>query len=215
MFITQLVLCRWVFLSGFYEICLFSPFLEHFWTECCSWVFPELLLLFLLSLSLWHSWLCPSGTRKQPSFQSNSCSPSTPIKQALFIELWGAKSVTHSVTHINLLPRCPLRLWPCSPNTISLSKPDEKTYDHLNKHRHSMAPLSVRRWGRVSFMWCMCVRACESTCLRSLCSDIIAVRYFCTWTCWSVQGVKWWDWTLCTGSLAGPEQAWTCPLVCH
>lgn len=52
--------------------------------------------------------------------QSKSCSPSTPIKQALFIELWGAKSLTHSVTHINLPPHCPPCLSPCSPNAISL-----------------------------------------------------------------------------------------------
>lgn len=97
---------------------------------------------------------------KHSLFSSNCCSPSTPIKQALFIELWGAKSLTHSVTHINLPPRCPLCLSPCSPNAISLSKPDEKTYDHLNKHRHSMASLSARLRGKVSFMWCMCVPGC-------------------------------------------------------
>lgn len=142
----------------------------------------ELFSSFLFFSFLWHSWLyCPgtwntlyfSPTHAHPALQSN--------RHCLLNYEVPSHSLTHSVTHINLLPRCPLCLLPCSPNAISLSKPDEKTYDHLNKHRHSMASLSVRLWGRISFMWCMCARLCVSTCLCSLCTDIITVGYCCTW----------------------------------
>lgn len=147
---------------------VFFPFLEHFWTESESFsssrffsdipacALPALETLFILV--------------QLPLAQHSNHT------QALFIELWGAKSLTHSVTHINLPPRCPLCLSPRSPNAISLSlsEPDEKTYDHLNKHRHSMASLSARLWGEVSFMWRLYVDV-------SLCTDIIAVAYLCAW----------------------------------
>lgn len=98
-------------------------------------------------------------------FESTFCSPSSPITQALFIELWGAKSLTHSVTHINLPPSLALCAFsPLSPNvqSPSLSGPDEKTYDHLNKHRHSMVSLSVR----LTFPLCgVCVCVCVLRCL--------------------------------------------------
>lgn len=64
-------------------------------------------------------------------------------------------SLTHSVTPINLPPHCPLRVFRHACQTASLlSELDERTYDHLNKHSHSMASLSAQPLGTVPFVWC-------------------------------------------------------------
>lgn len=91
-----------------------------------------------------------------PHSNSHSAS-STLIRQSLFIELWGAKLVGHSVARVNLPPRCPRCLWLCPPKGhLALFRPDETTYDHSNKHSHSMVSLSVRLGAKFSYsgVWC-------------------------------------------------------------
>ena len=84
--------------------------------------------------------------------------------------------VTHSLSHSHKpaspLPSAPFAVF--AKRHLSLSEPDEKTYDHLNKHRRSMASLSARLWGEASFMWCkpvfepVCVCVCTCLCFLYL-----------------------------------------------
>ena len=148
-----------MFLRGFYSI---KFLLNIFLTLCLSFFF-----------FLRHS----SNAGNALFFESNSGSPGTPITRPLFIELRAAKSLSHSHKPASPMPSVPLAVF--TTRHLSLSEPDEKTYDHLNKHRHSMASLSVRLRSRaflyvvnVSVCVCVCVHACVSLCTQINCTWI-------------------------------------------
>lgn len=96
--------------------------------------------------------------------------------------------VTQSLSHTNVPPRCPPCLSPCWPNGISLPRPDEKSYDHLNKHRQSMVSLSVRPWRKVSSMFYVCVSVRPQM-------FVFLYRHNCCWI--HTPMTKRWEWT-CT-----------------
>ncbi len=102
--------------------------------------------------------------------------------------------VTHSLSHSHKpaspLPSVPFAVF--AKRHLSLQAWRE---DHLNKPRHSMAFLSVRLWGKVSFMWCMCMRLCVCRCLcffmyrHNCCWILMHTRSTCV--CWSVYHRGW------------------------
>lgn len=95
-------------------------------------------------------------------------------------------SLTHSLPPINLPLRCPLRVFRHACQTASLlSGLDERTYDHLNKHSHSMASLSARPLGK-GFLCVAHARARTTSADVSVtvCADIMLLddpRSSCVW----------------------------------
>ena len=158
-----------MFLSGFYGISIF-PFLKFFLDE--------------------------GRVVREPWFFSNIPACAAPALETLFILVqllltqhsnqtstvyWTMRcQVTHSLSYSHK-PTSPLPSVPFAvfANAISLSKPNEETYDHLNKHRHSMASLCGCGAGFPLCGECVCAYASAHVCV-SLCTDIIAVGFWYT-----------------------------------
>lgn len=113
MFITIFALWWLVFLSGFYGICFFPLFKTFFVRERES---RPLAVSFLR-----HSCLCCPSTRYTLYFSPTPAHPALQSHRHCLLNYEvPSHSLTHSVTHIKLPPRCPLCLSPCPPNAISL-----------------------------------------------------------------------------------------------